>query len=530
MKKSLLSFVLLLSLPAAAGAQAIFETEIPFQENECWYGGAVGCGQEMPYSTLFGEFDLALQNANNQVTPLLISSRGRFIWSDRPFKFEIRERSLAIRSFHGIVEPVSAGRTLREAYMGACEKHFKPSGKIPPEIFFTSPQYNTWIELGYNQNQADIIKYAESIVSAGLPAGVLMIDDCWMKYYGSLEFDPAKFTDPRAMVDRLKAMGFRVMLWITPFVSPDSPEYRDLAARGFLLKGKSSDAPAVVRWWNGQSACYDMTNPQAKAHFIAELKRIQEEYGIDGFKFDGGDNSYYNPAHVRGYDKDATSTDHTKAWAEIGLEFPFNEYRACWQMGGQPLVQRLGDKDHSWKALASLVPQMTAAGMLGYAYACPDMVGVGQITAFAGKDASELDQRLIVRSAQIHAMMPMMQFSVAPWAVLDAENLQIVKNMVELHRKMAPYMVELAKVAAGTGEPIVRHMEYAFPGEGFLDCRDQYMLGDKYMVAPVVDANDYRDVKLPKGRWRDDTGKTYRGGTTISIKVPLNRLLYFEKI
>ena len=530
MKKCLLLFVLSLATAAATDAQAIFETEIPFQENEYWYGGSVGRGQDMPYLFPVGEFDLALQNANNQVVPLLISTRGRYIWSDRPFKFEIRERSLAIRSFHGIVEPALSGRTLREAYLGACAKHFKPSGKIPPEIFFTSPQYNTWIELGYDQNQDDIIKYAEGILAAGLPAGVLMIDDGWMKSYGTWEFDAEKFADQRAMVDRLKDMGFKVMLWVCPFVSPDSPEYRNLAARGFLMNVKDSERPAVVEWWNGHSACYDMTNPDAKANFVAKLKYLQSEYGIDGFKLDGGDNGYYNPARVQGHDKDATSVDHTRAWAEIGLEFPYNEYRACWEMGGQALVQRLGDKDHSWKALQYIIPQMTAAGLLGYFYTCPDMVGGGVISAFTGKDPSELDKRLIVRSAQVHAMMPMMQFSVAPWVVLDADNLQIVRNAAALHQKMAPYIVELAKAASQTGEPIVRHMEYAFPGEGFFDCRDQYMLGDRYLVAPVVDANDYRDVKLPKGRWRDDTGQTFRGGTTISIKVPLGRLPYFEKL
>lgn len=37
---------------------------------------------------------------------------------------------------------------------------------------------------------------------------------------------------------------------------------------------------------------------------------------------------------------------------------------------------------------------------------------------------------------------------------------------------------------AKTGEPIIRHMEYAFPHQGFVDCRDQFMLGDKYLVAP----------------------------------------------
>ena len=70
-------------------------------------------------------------------------------------------------------------------------------------------------------------------------------------------------------------------------------------------------------------------------------------------------------------------------------------------------------------------------------------------------------------------------------------------------------------------------MEYAFPNQGFADCKDQYMLGDKYLVAPVVTESDTRTVKLPKGTWRDDQGKKYKGGKTYTLQVPLDRLPYF---
>jgi len=33
-----------------------------------------------------------------------------------------------------------------------------------------------------------------------------------------------------------------------------------------------------------------------------------------------------------------TPAGQCEAWARIGLRYPFNEYRACWKMGGQPLV------------------------------------------------------------------------------------------------------------------------------------------------------------------------------------------------
>ena len=173
---------------------------------------------------------------------------------------------------------------------------------------------------------------------------------------------------------------------------------------------------------------------------------------------------------------------------------------------------------------------MCTAGLLGYAYACPDMVGGGQFTSFLDINEDEFDQALIVRSAQVHALMPMMQFSVAPWRILSKENLETVKRMAKLHAEFGPYIMKYAHQAAKTGEPIVRCMEYQFPHQGLAEVKDQFMLGDKYLVAPVVTNALSRQVHLPKGKWRDELGKKYKGGKTYTIDVPLSRLPYFEKI
>jgi alpha-glucosidase len=73
-------------------------------------------------------------------------------------------------------------------------------------------------------------------------------------------------------------------------------------------------------------------------------------------------------------------------------------------------------------------------------------------------------------------------------------------------------------------------MEYQFPHQGLAEVKDQFMLGDKYLVAPVVDDRLEREVRLPLGTWRDELGKKYKGGKTYTINVPLERLPYFEKI
>ena len=174
---------------------------------------------------------------------------------------------------------------------------------------------------------------------------------------------------------------------------------------------------------------------------------------------------------------------------------------------------------------------MTAAGLLGHAFTCPDMIGGGQFTSFFGVE--HFDEELIVRSAQVHALMPMMQFSVAPWRILSPGNTAICARYAQLHSEFGPYILSLARHAAETGEPIVRAMEYAFPHAGFLECRDQFMLGDRYLVAPMVSPGTRREVLLPPGSWRDDRGEVFKVSKKprrIATDVPLDRLPYYERI
>ena len=56
------------------------------------------------------------------------------------------------------------------------------------------------------------------------------------------------------------------------------------------------------------------------------------------------------------------------------------------------------------------------------------------------------------------------------------------------------------------------------------------MLCYKYLFAAMLSSGISRTVMLPKGKWRDDRGKVFKGPKTITIDVPLERLPYFEKL
>ena len=87
-----------------------------------------------------------------------------------------------------------------------------------------------------------------------------------------------------------------------------------------------------------------------------------------------------------------------------------------------------------------------------------------------------------------------------------------------------------AEHAAKTGEPILRSMDYEFPGQGFGDVATQFMLGPDWLVAPVITPENRVTVRLPAGRWTDDLGAVHEGPKTLELTdVPLERLPRFHR-
>lgn len=505
-------------------------------DGENWWGAANYFGSQMPFTEKTSlNVDLRKRGFANQFASMLISDKGRVIWCDDQTGVTITNGTITMACETAPVVSESGGRNLKEAFLHAANKWFPSTGKTPDLLFFSAPQYNTWIELTYRQNEKDILAYAQSMLDNGLPPGVLMIDDTWQAGYGDWRFEPARFSNPKGMVDRLHSQGFKVILWMCPWVSMDIPAFRRIAwgvnpddvkgypaKGGFLMEGRT---PAAVRWWNGFSALLDFTHPNARAWFKEQLDGLVNDFGVDGFKFDGGELEFYSQGYGA-HDKTASSGDQVMAYAKYCLDYPVCEYRNAWRFQGQPVVERLHDKGHDWKELRKLVPDMIVGGLLGHPFMCPDMIGGGSWTAFL--PGAPFDPELFVRSAQVHALCPMMQFSASPWRVLDKEHQQIVRNTVATRQKFADRFVELARASGHTGEPMLRNLEYNYPGQGYAAVGDQFMMGTGLLVAPVVEKGQTeRKVVIPPGTWIADDGEKVVGPKTITVKTPLSRLPYF---
>lgn len=508
-------------------------------ENEHWWGGSSATGEKQPFGAT-SDFSYDMYCGHNQTMPLFLSSKGRYIWCESPMSVKIEGGEIRI-SAKSEISLWEDGNSLRDAYLQASHDHFPFSGKVPPEVFFTTAQYNTWMEMDYHQSQDGVLAYARGLIEHGYEPGVLMIDEGWHGRYGLWEFDPIKFPAPRAMVDELHKMGFKVMLWVVPLVSCDGMEFVLATKRKHLNGGsgkknlflRTDDGNvAIVHWWNGYSAILNMCLEDDREYLDQKLRRLMEEYGIDGFKFDGGNISMYNPDNIiNGKQTSYTADALNVAWNEFGTRYEFHEYKDTFKGGGKAVVQRLQDRNHTWTdhGLTSILPSALLQGLIGHPFICPDMVGGGE-WSFNYVPGFECDQELFVRMAQCSALFPMIQFSWAPWRMLDEEHRKMCLDAARLHKRFAPEILRLVRESAITGEPIVRHMEYEYPHCGYAKILDQFLLGPNVLVAPVTEKGaTQREVVLPEGRWVYCDGQEYPGGQRVTVTADLRRLPYFTR-
>ena len=126
---------------------------------EQWWGLCNNFGSEMPFTGSSSlKCDLRMENYGHQSLSFLCSDRGRVMWCNEPVGVNISGGEIRLESDGArIVFKEDAGRNLSEAYRYGSKTWFSPTGEEPELLYFAAPQYNTWIELTYHQNEKDKI-------------------------------------------------------------------------------------------------------------------------------------------------------------------------------------------------------------------------------------------------------------------------------------------------------------------------------------------------------------------------------------
>jgi len=446
----------------------------------------------------------------------------------------------------------------------------------PPLELMGEPVWTTWARYKDKIDQKTILNFAREIKNHGYPYQVMEIDNRWQTEYGDLAFEPQHFPDPQQMVDELHELGFKVTLWVIPFLHPRSTAAQEGATRGYLVKNEKG-RPYKIKWWQGAGYLLDVTNPKAMDWFDGRLKALQTEVGIDGYKFDGGEAMFVPEDAVFNHPLDSRN-EYTHRYIDwISKTYSYCEVRSGWNNQASPIFFRLWDLSSNWtyaNGLRSVIPSTLSLSLCGYPFNFPDMIGGNAYFEFPnnrflhwlivrvlipilernlrkGKNTPEDEvlgytdvpkwiektpwfgyptAELMIRWTQLNALMQIMQFSIPPWEFGEECN-RICRQYAQLHLEFIPQMQETARQATKTGAPVIRPVSWLAPhDERALLCDDQFLVGDNLVVAPVVEKGARkRDVYLPPGIWKDYwTSQRFRGPTVLEdYPAPLDILPIF---
>ncbi|NLM12180.1 MAG: family 31 glucosidase [Epulopiscium sp.] len=519
-----------------------------------------GMGQyQQPYLDLKG-LDLELAHRNSQASvPFALSSLGYgFLWNNPGIGRAVLGRN--IMSFEAYSTKsldywVVAGDTPAEIE----EAYAKATGTVP-----MMPEYGLgfWqCKLRY-QTQEELLNVAREYKRRGLPIDVIVVDFFHWPKQGEWKFDPVYWPDPEAMIKELKEMGIELMVSIWPTVDKTCENYEEMLEKGYLIR--TDRGVRVGLDFQGATIHFDATHPGAREYVWNKAKKNYYDKGVRIFWLDEAEPEYtaYDFDNYRYYLGSNLSIgnlyprEYAKAFYEgmekEGQKNIVNLLRCAW-VGSQRYGALVwsGDIASSFESMRNQLSAGLNMGIAGIPWWTTDIGGF-----HGGNPKDENFRELFVRWFQWGTFCPVMrlhgdreprqpQYGTTGGATCcsGADNevwsygekvYNICVKYMGIREKLRDYTRKLMQEAHEKGTPVMRTMFYEFPEDkNCWEVEDQYMYGDRYLVAPVLYAGaKSRKVYLPEGyKWRDmDSGLVYNGGETIEVALSLETMPVFERL
>jgi alpha-glucosidase/alpha-D-xyloside xylohydrolase len=380
--------------------------------------------------------------------------------------------------------------------------------------------------LGYMQSHRtlasrdEVLEIAKTFREKRLPCDALIYlgtgfcPSGWNTGHGSFTFNADVFPDPAEMLQQLHEEHFKVVLHVVP---------------PYDFHGKITDTAAAAR------------TPGDAASYWPQHKPI-EEIGVDGWWPDEGDllpedarlerNEMYWDGQLQAHPERRPFALHRNGYA--GLQ----RYGWLWS----------GDVDSTWKTLAAQVANGINAGLCGIPYWGTDTGGF--------VPTRELTAELYVRWFQFSAFCPLFRSHGRAWKLRlpwgwnlgtpglleggetlgdwplsqdlhNADVEPICRKYLELRYEMLPYIYSAVEQAHRTGLPLMRvlWLDWSQDEKAAL-IADQYLWGDHFLVAPVLEPGaTQRKIYLPAGTWWDFwSNRKTEGGAEIVREVDLSTI------
>jgi alpha-glucosidase len=403
--------------------------------------------------------------------------------------------------------------------------------------------------LGYQQcrwfaySQADVETLARRHRQEEIPCDGLWLDIEHMDGYRVFTWDPVRFPDPTAMLDRLAEAGYRLVTIVDPGIKHE-PGYRvfDEAVEADLLCRTEGGGVFVGQVWPGDTAFPDFTLPETRTWW-AQLTAEQVRSGVSGIWNDMNEpaTGAIDPQAMR-FDRGRYSHErfHNQyallmAMATVeGMRAASPDRRPfVLSRAGSPGIQRyaanwMGDNLSRWDHLAMSMPMAAGLGLSGQAFVGADVGG------FMGDANAEL----FLRWMQYGVLTPFCRNHSAiehvdqyAWS-FGPVVANLVREAVRLRYRLIPYLYAAFVAASRTGAPVQRPLVFDHQDDPLArDLDDEYLFGPDLLVAPVVAAGvTERRVYLPAGTWVDwYDGSVRTGPGFVTAVAPMERIPLYAR-
>ncbi|MBP5213377.1 MAG: alpha-xylosidase [Bacteroidales bacterium] len=373
------------------------------------------------------------------------------------------------------------------------------------------------------------------------PCDVIHLDTGWFRtdWLCEWKFNQERFPDPKAFVQQLLKQGFRVSLWQLPYVAEEAEQLQEAVENNYI-------APRPNRKSNGSGSNFssldyagtiDFTNPAAVRWYQGLLKNLLD-MGVTCIKTDFGENIHMDAHYHDGRTPEQLNNIYSILYQRSAFEITRQVCgqgivwgRSAWAGGQRYPLHWGGDSASTWDGMAGDLKGGLHFGLSGFSFWSHDVPGFHSLPNFMN---SPVHDDVYVRWTQFGVFTSHMRYHGTskrePWEYPAIA--PIVRRWWKLRYRLLPYIVEQARKCTETGYPMLRALLFHHPSDSTVwHIDDEYYFGDSFLVCPVMNSDNRRDIYLPEGEWiQFFTGERLTGSRWYrDVEVPLDLMPVFVR-
>ncbi len=393
-----------------------------------------------------------------------------------------------------------------------------------------------WQRVPVTYTDKDVMREVGEFSKKKFPLSVIGLEPGWMtgSYPCTYEWDKERFPNPLELTRSLQKQNIQTNVWINPGVSPLSTVYKSIEP----YTSSHTEWCGVVP---------DYTMPEAVKIMSTHLKTNVLDSGVSGFKMDENDgfDNWLWP-DIASFPSGHSAEQLRQIYGSLQQRFTTDMYRQQ-NMRTYGLVRASNAGSVSFPYVLyndyydhrDFITALVNSSFIGVLWT-PEVR--------ASKTSEEWLRRMQTVCFSPLAMLNAWSDGTKPWSFPDVEN--DVKAIADLRMQLIPYLYTAFADYTFYGTPPMRAMnlEPGFMAAATVETRkedgtdnpyalalkkemkDQFMVGDNLLIAPLFAGETSRKVVLPKGKWYDFyTGKLAGEGEVIIVTPGLSSIPVFVK-